>query len=418
MISSTRMTRAIMTRGHRIVIPSSLAAKVSAADGEVYPSEAIGSFVNEAAADELNSRMQLQKFSTTLEERNADIWKNSKPHLRKQQKLIDEFGVDGAVRESLQPSTVSFTKELSQRPLDKSILEEIYRGLHGRRVERKLKRGVTWEHWIAKGDGTAPVFNTSQKTQQTFGFGEKLQRIASARHEQQFPRDDAHRKNKRRGGVAPLPVQQHTTSSSSAVVSHVPEVAFIGRTNVGKSSLINSVVNALCCPYGQLQGTTTTAGFYSVARKVVLVDLPGYGYYNPLQTPQIDAENAVRVMKAYLDRCDPSHSEARPIKRVFLCSSSRGLQTLDLHYLDLLESKKIPFGVILTKTDVCPIRYLARVTDHVRSQLVRYKYCQEMFLSSALRLSGIDKIQELIGSVALAKPHSDAMADMDFSRIV
>lgn len=405
----TQRIFAVAIRGKRIVIPANLTSSPpsgSRSDGTYdnlinKPSQRIGEFLGEGSAEELRSRIQLDAFANSLESRNEGIWRDSRSHLRKQQKLVDEVGVDGAVHETLTPSRISFTKQLMQRPLDKKILEEIYRGLHGRRVERKLKRGVSWEHWAAKGEGTAPVFNTSEKAQQTFGFGGKLQIAGRVRHESQFPT-----------------LKKMTRGENLKVSSGVPEVAFIGRTNSGKSSLVNALVNSCVCSYGYLQGTTTRCEFLDVAGKVMLVDMPGYGYYSPLQTPQMDAENAIRIMKAYLDRCDATHPEHRAIKRVYLCASSRGLQKMDLQYLDLLESKRVPFGVILTKTDQAPIRYLARVADYTRSQLVAYKHCQEMFLASSLRLAGIDKIQEMIGT--LANPHGvdEAPIDMNFDRIV
>lgn len=256
------------------------------------------------------------------------------------------------------------------------------------RVERKLKRGVTWEHWIAKGDGSAPIHTTSANAKQTFAYGGKLTNTARARHERQFP--------------------------SSAL----PEVAFIGRTSSGKSSLINAIVNAFVCPYGHLQGTTSTCDFYNVASKLTLVDLPGYGYYNPIQTSAIDAGNAVRMMHLYLERGDPNHPQHRPIKRVFVCVSARGLQRSDIEHMELLERHKVPFSVVLTKTDRAPIKFLARLTDYTRCQLVHYKYCHELMLSSALRLAGIDKLQTLIGSVALKEPTTGKEQVMDFDKIV
>ena len=251
----------LLKRDHRIVIPASLTSTPPRGAGQAvsgsgvydnlrnYPSAAIADIVGDASGEELKSRLELNKFREAVAHQNETIWRDSKSHLRKQKTMVETFGVEGAVRETLKPSTISFHKEIMARPLDRKILEEIYRGLHGRRVERKLKRGVSWEHWIAKGDGNAPVFNTSAKTQQTFGYGGKLKKIVSAQHERQFP----------------------------STKPPVPEVAFIGRTNSGKSSLINAIVNAFVCPYGQLQGTTTSCDFYSAADKVTIVDLPGYG---------------------------------------------------------------------------------------------------------------------------------------------
>ncbi|KAH9593315.1 GTP binding domain [Trypanosoma melophagium] len=384
----------------------------------------VSQFLGGDSANTLRQQVQLEKFRRATEGAAVKVWRESKSHLRQQEKLVKEIGVEGAVREVLQPTRTSFRQELRRRPLDRGILEEIYKGLHGKRIERKLKKGVSWEHWITKGDGTAPVFNASQKAQQTFAFGGSIKLVVKATHAKQFPvlysggkRGDSRVKVE---GTQPI---------------LVPEVAFIGRTSSGKSSLINAIVNAMIAPYGHLQGTTSSVNFYNVANRIVLVDCPGYGYFNPMETPTGDAENAVAVTHDYLRSCSAhgntkgkdkmkrgdvgSHSlgQIRPIKRVFVCVSSRGLQHTDIAYLDRLEELSLPFSVILTKTDAAPIRFLARLTDHTRSKLVHYKHCKELMLASSLRLAGIDKIQNLIGAMALGEDKLHG-ATTDFSSIV
>lgn len=409
MLRKTLLQFQLIRRDHRIVIPVSLTSQNNNGGKEQRfnaPSLGIASLVDDAGANELKSRTKLSEFRKAVAQQNEAVWKGTKSHVRRQEALVEKFGVEGAVRETLQPSTVSFTKELMSRPLDRKILEEIYRGLHGRRIERKLKRGVSWEHWIAKGDGNAPVFNTSRKSQQTFGYGGKLIKVASAKHEKHFP-------SSRR-------------ARTEASVSALPEVAFFGRTNSGKSSLVNALVNSFICPYGHLQGTTASCDFYKIAGKLMLVDLPGYGYYSPLSASQLDAENAVRVLKQYISHCSQDvegvhqqHGHApRNIKRAFVCVSSRGMQHLDIQYIEMLERNRIPFSVVLTKTDRAPIRFLARLADYTRCQLVHYKYCKELFLVSSLRLAGVDKIQDLIAGVALDKDLGDDELSMKFDQIV
>ncbi|KPI87903.1 hypothetical protein ABL78_3013 [Leptomonas seymouri] len=466
-------------------------------------------FIPPESAAQVQRAHQVDAFRESNDALAQQLWRDSKSHLRKQQKLIDEFGVDGAVRETLQPSSTSFREQLRQRPLDRAILQEIYLGLHGRRIERKLKRGVSWEHWITKGDGTAPVFNTSHKAQQTFAFGGDIRQLRCATHPQQFPvvlsRTSSNpaasaEASSPPGNRSKLTSRSNRKHSKDARMKHrdsgstvpreslLPEVAVIGRTSSGKSSLINAAVNATITPYGHLQGTTDAVRFYSVANRLVLVDCPGYGHYNPIATPSIDGVNAVKAMRAYLAcgaspgalqrrkaksdalqarvaasgrdvRGDKARGAAAPhlvdaedvggdsalrssssllhpaqsggggsqraarqyqprnLKRVLVCVSAHGMQHLDYAYCDLLESYEIPFSVVFTKTDSAPIRFLARLVDFTRSQLVRYTQCKEILLTSSLRIAGIDKVQELLGSFAAANdPWSGAT--MDFSAIV
>lgn len=424
-----------------------------AAHQQLHPS--ITSFLHPESAAELQRAQQLDAFQSSTDKLTAAVWRDSKTHLKRQKELVKELGIDGAVREVLQPTRVSFREELRQRPLDRAILEEIYQGLHGRRIERKLKRGVSWEHWITKGDGTAPVFNTSSKAQQSFAFGGSIRLVKTATHPQQFPVLLHHKQSAATPSSSPSLTSPPTKATGKRKREHhrhvhrellLPEVAFIGRTSSGKSSLINAIVNAMITPYGHLQGTTDALRFYSIADRFVIVDCPGYGYYNPMGTPAIDAENAVKAMRAYLKtgrRSSRSHEKAatkttslaaspaavestaespilyqpRQLQRVFLCVSARGMQHTDYEYCNFLESNRIPFSVVITKTDAAPIRFLARLTDYTRSELLRYTQCKEILLTSALRIAGIDKMQELISSFAVTEDPLHG-ATVDFHSIV
>lgn len=455
---------------NRIHIPRLSSAGNRSGEGAIYVNEyeankrlhpQVASFLPHDGAASLRRHEQLDAFRTSTDAAIEQVWREGKSHLRKQQELIRTFGVEGAVRETLAPSRTSFRQDLRQRPLDKGILEEIYRGLHGRRVERQLKKGVSWEHWITKGDGTAPVYTTAQQSQQTFAFGGQIRQVATASHPQQFP------VALRRGRATPSGKDFKKRYRHPAHVDRellLPEVAFIGRTSSGKSSLVNAVVNAVVTPYGHLQGTTDSVRFYNVADKIMLVDCPGYGYYNPVGTPALDAECAIKAMRAYI-RSGSRHStkpprnrgatsaatekaappprtdsgcpspatetdgenadhvfthvltQPRNIKRVFLCVSSRGMQHTDLQYCRLLESCGVPFAVVLCKTDAAPIRFLARLADHTRCQLVQFSQCKELMLASALRLAGISQLQDLIASLAVTEDRMHG-ATADFNSIV
>ena len=383
----------------RIILPRTVAAVDESAtpSGGFAPPSGVERFLTSQESEQLQQRRQLSQFAASTTSQNEQVWYDSKGANRKHQKLIDELGLDGAVREKLQPSRVSFQEELKRRPLDRQILEEIYRGMHGVRTERKLKKGVNWEHWIAKGDNTAPVFTASQNAKQTFGFGGKVERLAKATHKTHFP------------------------SVGGSAGSPLPEVAFVGRTGSGKSSLINAILNAHVCTYGHTQGTTRTCDFYSIGGRLIMVDLPGYGYYHPMHCPELDAQNATSLAKQYLRQGGTKQGGEclRNLRRVFVCISARGVQHSDVQYMNFLEELGIPFSVVLTKTDAAPIRFLARLADHTRCRLLAYKNCHELMLASSMRLSGIDKIQDLLGNIAMrGKEGSQAPIDTDFSSIV
>lgn len=315
----------------------------------------------------------LEKMSTNVDQ----MWYNSKQHLRDQDKLIENIGsVEGAVRETLQPTSISFREELRRRPLDHKILEEIHREQHGLRVERHLRKGILHEHWVAQSANNFPVMDASKRARSLLGFGGQIEEVVRAKSATQFP------------------------------VSSAPEVAFVGRTNCGRSSLINALLNTFVCQHGALPGTTCTANFYSVANsRLMLVDLPGYGFYHPSQTTVADAENATRLLKQYL-----TNGAGRNIKRVFLCSSSTGLSSADIAYVELLEKHRVPFSVICTKTDLVAVKMLAKTVDYTRAQLSQFRCCHELMMVSSLRLAGVNKIQNVLADMARREHRSLADA--------
>lgn len=451
-----------------VVPPSSF----SPADHEEYasvmtPSPALPSFLSATALDEHRQRQQRAQHQQAVDHTLTDVWRGSRSHVRKHAALVQSLGsAEAAAEELVNPTRLSFREELNQRPLDKAVLEEIFVNLHGKRVERKLKRGVSWEHWIAKGEGsTAPVFTASRKAQQAFGLGGTVRLVATAKQPDEFPavRAGGTASERQRRGEHKKDTQQKKQPPARSRGAVLSEFAFVGRTSSGKSSLINALCNAAVTPYGHLQGTTTDLRFFCVADAMMLVDCPGYGFYSPFAATAAEASQAIRTMHRYIaaaadttgaaaaksitkktrsstrKRRESERSEGegegglaaaatsrlprRPVKRVFVCVSSRGLQHADWAMCDELERSRIPFTVVFTKTDAAQIRFLARLADYTRCRLVHYHYCKELMLTSALRLAGIDKLQDLIGTMTLQgvaerAGGEEAEEDFDFSAIV
>jgi GTP-binding protein EngB required for normal cell division len=338
-------------------------------------------------------RQREASFIGRVGERADTMWYQRHRHLRRQDALVRELGsVEAAVGEILQPTRLSFTEELRRRPLDRAILTDIYRESHGLRAERLLRKGVRFERWVARGESNLPVVGGSQRARTLFGFGGGVTLAAEARSGRDFPQLNA------------------------------PEVAFIGKTNSGRSSLINAVFNAFVCKHGAMPGTTVTANFYNVADRMTIVDLPGYGFYNPTQTPMAVAESAAAVLDEYLHVCSAATStRPRNVKRVFLCTHAWGLSRSDIAYAELLERNRVPFGVIMTKTDLTPVRTLARVADYTRSQLAPFAMCNELMMAGALRLAGISQLQNTLAELARASEQTggaNAGLDLDLSALV
>jgi GTP-binding protein len=123
----------------------------------------------------------------------------------------------------------------------------------------------------------------------------------------------------------------------------LPEVCFVGRSNVGKSSLVNALVNRKALARtSNTPGRTQQLIFFDLAHKLYLVDLPGYGYAEVSKT-KIAAWN--QLLRAYLrGRVE--------IKRVFLLIDGRhGIKPNDLEMMDMLDESAVSYQIVLTKAD-------------------------------------------------------------------
>ena len=121
------------------------------------------------------------------------------------------------------------------------------------------------------------------------------------------------------------------------------EVAFVGRSNVGKSSLINALTGRkTLARVSQTPGRTREINFFNLGKKLILVDLPGYGYAKA--SKQLAAEWQ-QLIFAYL-------SGRASLKRVLLLiDARRGVMDNDLAVMELLDGAAVSYGLVLTKAD-------------------------------------------------------------------
>jgi GTP-binding protein len=120
----------------------------------------------------------------------------------------------------------------------------------------------------------------------------------------------------------------------------LPEIAFAGRSNVGKSSLINGLVNRHGLARASNEpGRTREVNFFVLDEQIRLVDLPGYGFAKVSKSTAKDFQNLGR---AYL--------RGRPnLKRVYLLIDARhGLKTVDSEALDALDTAAVSYQIVLT----------------------------------------------------------------------
>lgn len=170
--------------------------------------------------------------------------------------------------------------------------------------------------------------------------------------------------------------------------SDLPEVCFSGRSNVGKSSLINKILNRKALARVSTKpGKTVTINFYRIDDKIRLVDLPGYGY---AKVPFSEKNRWSELMEGYFN-------SERNIKMVFQLVDMRHPATqFDITMLDFLSSMNIPYTVILTKSDkLNKTEYKERISL-INSELQGYIDNVRVIPFSAKNGEGAEEIRSII----------------------
>ena len=142
------------------------------------------------------------------------------------------------------------------------------------------------------------------------------------------------------------------------------EIAFAGRSNVGKSSLINALFNQKkLAKTSSTPGRTQQLNFFNFDNKLYLVDLPGYGY---AKAPEKMVRQWQAVLKTYL--------RGRPnLRRVFLLIDSRhGIKDEDLEIMKMLDISAVPYQIVLTKIDKISATELAKVIEQTTLEITKH----------------------------------------------
>ena len=171
--------------------------------------------------------------------------------------------------------------------------------------------------------------------------------------------------------------------------SDLPEICFSGRSNVGKSSLINKILNRKSIArVSSKPGKTVTINFYKVDN-VRLVDLPGYGY---AKVPFSEKSRWSDLMEGYF-------GSGRNIKRVFQLIDMRHPATeFDISMLEFLSHYEIPYTVVLTKADKLNKAETEERLKLIREELGEFGEGIEIIPFSAQKNQGVEKLREGIES--------------------
>lgn len=196
--------------------------------------------------------------------------------------------------------------------------------------------------------------------------------------------------------LCPMQISRAEFKCSSARLEQVPDdtlpdFAFIGRSNVGKSSLINALTgrNGLAKVSGT-PGKTRLVNHFLIDGSWYLVDLPGYGY---ARTSKQQRNEFSRLILDYVLRCERMHF-------LFVLVDSRlEPQAIDLRFIRLMGQEGVPFGIVFTKSDKLSRAQLERSVARYRAALAEeWEELPPIFVTSSLRATGCDAIREFIGT--------------------
>lgn len=180
----------------------------------------------------------------------------------------------------------------------------------------------------------------------------------------------------------------------------VPEFGFVGRSNVGKSSLINMLTGRhALAKVSATPGKTKLLNFFLINNEWGLVDMPGYGYAAVGKERRADFGDMIAAFV----------SERPNLKRVFVLIDSRlEPQRIDLEFLQWLEGTAMPFALIFTKADkLGPVRLQANIEDYKKTLGTWRSVMPDILVSSAEKGTGRTDILHYI-EAKLGEPDEPA----------
>jgi GTP-binding protein len=187
-----------------------------------------------------------------------------------------------------------------------------------------------------------------------------------------------------------------TFVAGASGMSHIrqfpfPEVAFWGRSNVGKSSLLNALVGATIARTSNTPGRTQQLNFFNLGDKLMLVDLPGYGF----------ADVPLKLKRQWEDLISAYLNERDQLKRVFLLiDARRGFLKNDIEIMQYLDEIGCIYQIVVTKADKLSLSAHDHLKKALEEELIKHPAAQpDVILTSVERKQGIHELQQYIAAL-------------------
>ena len=173
----------------------------------------------------------------------------------------------------------------------------------------------------------------------------------------------------------------------------LPEIAFAGRSNVGKSSLVNALTGRkTLARTSHTPGRTQQVNFFDLAGRMMIADLPGYGY---AKAPKDQVAKWTRLVNAYLK------GRAQLMRVLVLIDARHGIKDVDRDIMKMLDQAAVSYQVILTKVDKVKAGPLEKLLENIHGELARHVAAHPIVrCTSSAKKVGIEELRAELARLA------------------